>query len=192
MLFVFYMPLSSMAQTPQFFIIPQHPQFFIIPRHQPLISIPTMIYTITLLSHWRSGGHQQLAKQFERYNNQKITYQKEPRLLSPSYYLLCLPSSVHSGNLFQCNHFLHHPSHNTILVLHNTQTNRIAYPCIPCSSDGHVPVTRMQKVTANENSKTKKQNPKNLLCSHYQGDLLFGHNVSWMVNLQAIAKALIT
>jgi len=51
MYFDFYMPLNSTAQTPAFFIILQH-----------LISILTLNYITTLLSHWRSEIHQQPAQ----------------------------------------------------------------------------------------------------------------------------------
>jgi hypothetical protein len=53
--------------------------------------------------------------------------------LFPSYYLLFLPPTVHSTNLLQCSPSLHHPSFDATLVFHNTQTNKVAYPCIPCS-----------------------------------------------------------
>jgi hypothetical protein len=48
-------------------------------------------------------------------------------------------------NHLQCNSFLHHPLRRVIPVLHNTQTNIIVYLRIPCSSDGEIPTTRMQK-----------------------------------------------
>ncbi len=137
MLFVFYMPppfLISTAWTLMFFIILQH---------HPLISIITNIYITTQLSYQHNRVHQQQAKQSKNYNHKTISHQEE---LPPSfsYSFLCFPSSIHSANFFQCQSSLHHPSHSAVPILHNTQTNRIAYPCIPHGSGGEIPTTRMQ------------------------------------------------
>ncbi len=136
MLLDFYMPFSSIAQTPQFFII----------QHQPIISILTLIYTTTLLSHWHNEVHQQLAQQSKNYNQQENCIPERTCHLFPSYCLLCLPPTAHFANLFQCSRSLHHPSLGITLVPHNTKTNKVAYPCIPYSNNRIVFVANAQKV----------------------------------------------
>ncbi len=128
----FYMPFSFIALTPSFFIIP---------KHQPLISILTSKYTTMLLSHQHSEIHQQLAQQFKQ----------EEKILARTCHL-ALPSSLsylplsNMQTFFQCSRSLHYPSFNTTPTFHNTQTNKVAYPCIPCKNDGHIPTISMQKV----------------------------------------------
>ncbi len=78
------------------------------------------------------------------------------------------PSTIHSSmqisSIAQCK-----------FVLHNKQTNKTPYPCIPCRSDRVILAVGMQKVDGIENKQTKERNPKNSLCSHYQSDFLSGH-----------------
>ncbi len=66
--------------------------------------------------------------------------------LAPPFSLLSyLPPSI-TQTFLQCSHSFHHPLVNVAPVLHNAQINKVAYPCIPCSSDGHIPIASMQKV----------------------------------------------
>jgi hypothetical protein len=121
----FYMPFSSIAQTPVFFIIRQH---------QPLIFILTSNYSTILLSHWCSKIHQWPAQQFEQEEN---ILERTCHLAPPFSLLSYLPSSI-TQTFLQCSRSVHHPSLGATHVLHNTQTNKVAYPCIPCSNDGHI------------------------------------------------------
>jgi hypothetical protein len=74
--------------------------------------------------------------------------------------LLILPSIVNYANLFQCSHSFHHPLLCVVPVFHNIQTNKVAYPCIPCSSNGIILPQACKKLTFIDNNQTKKQNLK--------------------------------
>jgi hypothetical protein len=85
-----------------------------------------------------------------KLSNQKTTTTNQntyPKV--PASFSLILPFMLHVPSLLpnhlQCSSLLHHPSHNAVPILHNTQINKIAYPCIPCSNDGEIPAIRMQK-----------------------------------------------
>jgi hypothetical protein len=122
MLLDFYMPLSSTARTPQFFIIPQH---------QPPISyIDLNNYSAKSLAQRSSLTTSLVIWKLQQQENciPTRTYR-----LSPSYCLLFLPPTIHSTNLLQCSCSLPHPSFDATPILHNTQTNKVAYPCIPCN-----------------------------------------------------------
>jgi hypothetical protein len=124
MLLDFYMPLSSMARTLQFFIIPQH---------QPLISyIDLNNYSLKSLAQWSSSTTSLVIWKLQQQEN---CIPARTSRLSLSYCLLFLLPTIHSANLLQCNCSLPHPSFGAAPILHNTQTNKVAYPCIPCSSN---------------------------------------------------------
>ncbi len=119
----FYMLLYYTVRTPQFFIIS---------RHQPLISSLTLIWTTTLLSHRRNEVLSTTSLIVWELKTKKYIPEKT-YFCSSSHCFLFLPPTVHFANLLQCNHSFHHPFFNTAPILHNTQTNKVANPCIPCS-----------------------------------------------------------
>jgi len=107
-----------------------------------------------LFLQWLSQLFSKVTGVAENFNN-KLSNQRTtttnqntyPRV--PTSFSLILPLMLHVPSLLpnhlQCSSLLHHPSHNAVPILHYTQTNRIAYPCIPCSNDGEIPTIRMQK-----------------------------------------------
>jgi hypothetical protein len=131
--FDFYMPLKSTIQTHVFFITPQH---------QPLISILISNYTTTQLSHWHSKNSSTTKPVV--WTRRKIP--KKTCHLGPPFSLLSYLPPWITQTFLQCSRSLHHPSLGAAPILHNTQTNKVAYPCIPCNNDGHIPITSMQKV----------------------------------------------
>ncbi len=97
-------------------------------------------YSTKLLAHRSSSTTSEVV--LELPIPEEITYQKELSL-SLSYCLLCLPFSVHFANLLQCKRSFHHPLCGTTSVLHITQTNKIAYPCIPYNGAEYILAARM-------------------------------------------------
>jgi hypothetical protein len=97
-------------------------------------------YSAKLLAQRKNSTTSQVVKK-----QQPPTKTPTGPLLPSSYSLLCLLHPFLPPNHLQCNSLLHHPSCHVIPILHNTQTNRIAYPRIPYSSDGEIPTARMQK-----------------------------------------------
>ncbi len=77
-------------------------------------------------------------------NTKKIAYQKEPPcfLLHIASYAYIPPSILQTF----FNAITSSTIHYTVQLLSSiTQTNKIAYPCIPYSNDGYIIATRMQK-----------------------------------------------
>jgi hypothetical protein len=107
--------------------------------------------------------------------------QKRKTYLHRSFILpLILPSTINYANLHSMLQLPPPSIARCKSVLHNTQTNKTLYPCVPCGSDRIIPTVSMQKVDSTENKQTnKKRNPKNSLCSHYQSDFLSGHTLSF-------------
>ncbi len=89
---------------------------------------------------------------------------------------LILPSTINYTNL---SSMLQLPPPSMLGVdpiIHNTQTNQVSYPCIPCNIDEIIPAVSMQNIDGHWKQSNKKRNTKNPLCSHYQGDFMFSHN----------------
>ncbi len=78
--------------------------------------------------------------------------------LAPLFSLLFYLPPLITQTFLRCSHSLHHPSFDTTPIFHNTQTNKVANPCIPCSNDGHILDVKHAKGWWI--MKTKKQNPK--------------------------------
>ncbi len=146
MLLDFYMPLRSIVRTLQFFIIPQH---------QPLISILTLIYTTILLSHQRSGVHQQLTQQSKNYNNKKISYQKElvTFLFHTASYAYLPPSIPQTFFNAIASSIIHRSTQNLSSITHK-QIELPTHAFLAIVMD-IFPLQECKKVTANENNKTK-------------------------------------
>ncbi len=107
-------------------------------------SIFIVVYITTWPSYWRSEVHQQPAKYSKNYKHQKKSIPE--RSASSSFILASYASFVHSFRKLSSMPKLPPPSitrRNS--YPHNTQTDRIAYPCIPRGSDGEILAARMQK-----------------------------------------------
>ncbi len=117
----FYMPFYPMAWTLQFFIIPQH---------QPLLSSFTMIWTNTLLSHWHNGVLLTTSLVAWELKTRKKHIEKNMLLF---FFTLLLILTSYRPFHKPSNSSLHHPLFGVAPILHNSQTNNITNPCIPCS-----------------------------------------------------------
>jgi hypothetical protein len=103
-----------------------------------------MVYITTWPSYWRNGVHQQPAKESKSCKQKKKSIPE--RTTASSFILASYASFVCPFRKLSSMPKLPPPSiarRNS--YPDNTQTDRIAYPCIPRGSDGEIPAARMQK-----------------------------------------------